>query len=82
MPSVPNSTGPAGGMPGTARNMPITAVKTISDTTRGFVSARNWRARVSESARVVKASRRDGERSEAAFYSSVDRMTRIGSAGG
>ena len=31
-------------MPGTARNMPITAQNTISDTTRGLVSARNWRA--------------------------------------
>jgi len=27
-------------MPGMARNIPITAVKTISDTTGGFVSAK------------------------------------------
>ena len=47
MPIVPNTTAPAGGMPGTARNMPMTAVNTISDTTRGFASAKNWRARLS-----------------------------------
>jgi hypothetical protein len=35
-------------------NMPMTAVNTISDTTRGFVSAKNRRARDSEIARVVK----------------------------
>src|SRR2546421_7451017 len=45
MPSVPNSIGFNGGKPGTARNMPITAVNTISDTTRGLVSERNWRRR-------------------------------------
>jgi hypothetical protein len=58
-------------MPGTAMNMPITAVKTISDTTRGFVSAKNWRARVSVKASVVKAWEGRDERSEATFYSSV-----------
>jgi hypothetical protein len=51
--------------------MPITAVKTISDTTRGFVSAKNWRARVSVKASVVKAWEGRDERSEATFYSSV-----------
>jgi hypothetical protein len=43
----------AGGSPGTARNIPITAVNTISETTRGFVSARNWRARLSARASAV-----------------------------
>ena len=32
-------------MPGVARNMPITAVNTISDTTRGLVSEKNARSR-------------------------------------
>jgi hypothetical protein len=53
MPSVPNKTAWAGGTPGDARNMPITAVKTINDTTRGFVNARNCRKRCGASARVV-----------------------------
>ncbi|MNC88934.1 hypothetical protein D3C83_48110 [compost metagenome] len=38
MPSVPAMNACNGTMPGTARNMPITAVKTMSDTTRGLVS--------------------------------------------
>ena len=58
MPIVPNSTGSAGGIPGEARNMPITAVNTISDTTRGFASATNWRARVSAKAIVVNGENR------------------------
>src|SRR6478672_9599828 len=37
MPNVPNNAGRSGGRPGTARNMPITAVNTISATTRGLV---------------------------------------------
>ena len=37
MPTVATNTMPAGGNPGTARNMPITAQKTMSDTTRGLV---------------------------------------------
>ena len=53
MPTVAKKTLSAGGSPGTARNMPITAQKTISDTTRGLVSARNCRKRLSASARVV-----------------------------
>src|SRR4029453_5772334 len=36
MPIAPNSRGPAGGKPGGGRNMPMTAVKTISETTRGL----------------------------------------------
>jgi len=39
MPSVPAHKTCNGTMPGVARNMPITAVKTMSDTTRGLVSA-------------------------------------------
>jgi hypothetical protein len=38
MPSVPAISTCAGTITGVARNMPITAVKTMSDTTRGFVS--------------------------------------------
>ena len=38
MPMVPAKNGCSGTMPGTARNMPIMAVNTISDTTRGLVS--------------------------------------------
>jgi len=38
IPSVPAKSTCGGTMPGAARNMPITAVKTISETTRGFVS--------------------------------------------
>jgi hypothetical protein len=37
---VPNSIAEALGQPGTARNMPTTAVKTISMTTRGFVNSK------------------------------------------
>ena len=33
-----------GGQPGTARNMPMIAVNTISNTTRGLVSSRYWAA--------------------------------------
>jgi len=39
MPSVPASRMRGGTMSDVARNMPITAVNTISDTTRGLVSA-------------------------------------------
>ena len=39
--------------PGVDRNMPMTAQKTINDTTRGFVSARKCLSRVSASARSV-----------------------------
>src|SRR5436190_20764846 len=70
MPSVPKSTGPAGGIPGTARNMPMTAVNTISDTTRVFVRAKNWRARVSEIARVVIGQGSEAFACERAFYRS------------
>src|SRR5207249_2067643 len=45
IPNVPKTTADAGGNPGAARNIPITAVNTISDTTRGLVNAKNWRAR-------------------------------------
>jgi len=38
MPNVPAIRIRQGTMPGTARNMPITAQNTISETTRGFVS--------------------------------------------
>ena len=41
MPMVAASNILKGTMPGVARNMPITAVKTISDTTRGLVSSQN-----------------------------------------
>src|SRR5688572_13976657 len=46
MPSVAANTRPGGGTPGVARNIPMIATKTISETTRGFVSARNWRKRL------------------------------------
>jgi hypothetical protein len=36
---------PGGTIPGVARNMPITAVNTTSDTTRGLVSATKARTR-------------------------------------
>src|SRR5712691_3233865 len=45
MPMVAESTSLGGTMPGTARNMPMTAQKTINDTTRGLVRLRNWRRR-------------------------------------
>src|ERR1700758_559233 len=64
MPSVPNNTACAGGAPGDARNIPITAVKTISETPRGFVSARNWRKRWGARARVVMDGRSAGGSSE------------------
>ena len=48
MPTVAASRICSGTMPGVASSMPITAVKTISDTTRGLVSARNERARTSQ----------------------------------
>jgi hypothetical protein len=44
MPSVAASSVCEATMPGVARNMPITAVNTMSDTTRGLVSARKARA--------------------------------------
>jgi len=44
-----------GGSSLVARNMPMTAQNTISDTTRGFVSARKCLSRVSASASEVKA---------------------------
>ena len=53
MPSVAKNTVAGGGNPGTARNMPITAQKTMSCTTRGLVSARNCLNRTSASASVV-----------------------------
>ncbi|MOA50042.1 hypothetical protein D3C78_1730110 [compost metagenome] len=43
MPMVPNSTRRISGMPGTARNMPMTAQNTASCVTRGLVSTRYWR---------------------------------------
>jgi len=39
MPNVPASSTRDGTIPGVARNMPITAVNTMSETTRGLVSA-------------------------------------------
>src|ERR1700709_515910 len=42
MPIVPKTRPRQGTMPGTARNMPMIAVKTISATTRGLVSSRYW----------------------------------------
>src|SRR4029078_1940577 len=42
MPTVPNTSGCSGTMPGTARNMPMIAVNTISATTRGLVRERDW----------------------------------------
>ena len=39
IPSVPAMSACSGTAPGTARNIPITAVKTMSDTTRGFGEA-------------------------------------------
>jgi hypothetical protein len=38
MPIVPARKAWSGTAPGTARNIPITAVNTMSETTRGFVS--------------------------------------------
>ena len=40
MPIVPKTSAPSGGRPGTARNMPTTAVNTISDTTFGLPSSK------------------------------------------
>jgi len=40
MPRLPAIVWRRGGSPGTARNIPMTAVKTISATTRGLVSSR------------------------------------------
>ncbi len=45
MPIVPQKSAPAGGKPGTARNMPTIAVNMMRDTTFGFVSAKYSRAR-------------------------------------
>jgi hypothetical protein len=39
MPAVPNTSACHGGRPGTARNMPTTAVNTISATTFGLPSS-------------------------------------------
>ena len=39
MPAVPNSKGCQGTMPGTAKNIPTTAVKAMSITTFGLVSS-------------------------------------------
>ena len=39
MPIVPHASAENGGRPGTARNMPTTAVNTISATTRGLPSS-------------------------------------------
>src|SRR5205814_5636031 len=71
IPNVPKTTADAGGNPGAARNIPITAVNTISDTTRGLVNAKNWRARRKRPwvrARVVigETCFRQGEANEAA----------------
>ena len=41
MPIAPNTSGWSATMSGVARNIPISAVKTMSDTTRGLVSAKN-----------------------------------------
>ncbi len=40
MPSVPKISALSGGSPGTAMNMPMTAVKMMSVTTLGFVSSK------------------------------------------
>ena len=55
---VPKTNGTTGGNPGTARNIPIIATKTMSDTTRGLASARNCRKRTSANASVVIGRRR------------------------
>jgi hypothetical protein len=68
MPTVAANTIPAGGNPGVARNMPITAQNTISDTTRGFARARNCRRRFSARASAVMAGGRSGN---PAFYTAV-----------
>ena len=47
MPSVPSRNSDIGKPEGTDRNMPTTAVKMISDTTRGLVSSKYSRASVS-----------------------------------
>src|SRR5436190_1383703 len=49
MPTVAKNTVCGGGSPGTARNMPMTAQNTMSDTTRGLVRATYWRIRFSVS---------------------------------
>ena len=46
MPAVPASSADSGGQPGTARNMPTTAVNTISATTLGLHSSRYRPARL------------------------------------
>ena len=53
IPSVPKTTELSGGSVGAARNMPITAVNTISTTTPVFVSARNRRTRSGRSRAVA-----------------------------
>jgi hypothetical protein len=42
---APNRSDGSATMPGVARNIPMTAVKTMSDSTRGLVRAKNWRSR-------------------------------------
>jgi len=56
----------SGTMPGVASSMPITAVNTISDTTRGLVSARKERARSSQVRAAV--SRRSSVLKVVEFY--------------
>ena len=68
MPRVAANTIAGGGRPGVARNMPITATNTMSETTRGLVSARNWRNRILESVATAMAGADDDE--TAAFYAS------------
>ncbi|HET7133395.1 MAG TPA: hypothetical protein VFJ95_14175, partial [Gammaproteobacteria bacterium] len=45
----------ADGSVGAASSMPITAVKTISETTRGFVRCQNWVRRPGGSGRVASS---------------------------
>ena len=42
IPIVALNTSPGGGPSGTASSIPITAVKTMSETTRGLVRRQNW----------------------------------------
>ena len=75
MPSVAANTTSAGGRPGVARNMPMTATKTISDTTRGLVSARNCRKRCRLSvATVIEAAGNDARR--ARYFTLKRRLSR------
>src|SRR5690348_17492061 len=75
MPSVPNTSARHGGMPGTARNMPITAVNTSSATMRGLVSSKYWAAsedirrllyeRAGARSRFLQSARRDHRQARA-----------------